>query len=81
MTSVPARVLGVRDRGVIAVGAAADLVVFDPATIEDRATYDEPHQYPTGISLVMVNGKAVVDGGQHTGVRPGHALRRPPAGG
>jgi N-acyl-D-amino-acid deacylase len=77
MTSMPARILGLRDRGSVEEGAAADLVVFDPATVEDRATYDDPHQYPLGISHVMVNGELVIDDGRHTGRRKGRALRRP----
>ena len=62
-------------RGRIAVGQAADLVVFDPARITDRATYEEPHQYPEGISAVLVNGVTVVERGTHTKARPGQVLR------
>jgi N-acyl-D-aspartate/D-glutamate deacylase len=54
----------------------ADITVFDPQTIAERATYDDPHQYAAGISTVIVNGVVVIDGGEHTGVLPGQALRR-----
>ena len=75
MTSLPADHFGFRDRGRIAVGQAADLVVFDPARVADRATYENPHQYPAGISAVFVNGVAVVRGDAHTKTRPGRVLR------
>jgi N-acyl-D-aspartate/D-glutamate deacylase len=80
MTGGPAAVLGLADRGLLREGYRADVTVFDPATVIDRATYDAPHQYPLGISTVIVNGVVVVDGGQHTGARPGAVLRRGPAG-
>jgi N-acyl-D-amino-acid deacylase len=67
--------LGRTDRGVIATGKAADLVVFDPARIRDRATFEQPHQFPDGIGVVVVNGTVVVDDGGHTGARPGRLLR------
>jgi N-acyl-D-amino-acid deacylase len=76
MTSMPAARLGLRDRGRIVDGYVADLVVFDPATVRTNATYDEPRQFPTGIEQVIVNGKLVVDDGEHTGALPGRALRR-----
>ncbi|HJW21340.1 MAG TPA: amidohydrolase family protein [Candidatus Limnocylindrales bacterium] len=76
MTSMPAARLGLKDRGRIADGFVADLVVFDPATVRANATYDEPRQFPTGIDHVLVNGVPVVDGGTHTGALPGRALRR-----
>jgi N-acyl-D-aspartate/D-glutamate deacylase len=76
MTGMPAAKFGLVDRGVIAPGAYADLVLFDPATIADVATYEEPRQHPTGIHTVWVNGTAVVRDGEHTGARPGRALRR-----
>jgi N-acyl-D-amino-acid deacylase len=75
MTGLPARRLGLRDRGVLAVGAKADLVVFDPATVADRATYEDPHQYAAGIGDVVVNGRVVIAGGEHTGALPGRVLR------
>jgi N-acyl-D-amino-acid deacylase len=75
MTSAPAARLGLRDRGRLADGLAADIVVFDPATVQSLATYDEPRQFPVGIEHVIVNGTLVVDGGVHTGATPGRALR------
>jgi N-acyl-D-amino-acid deacylase len=75
MTSLPADHFGFRDRGRIAVGQAADLVVFDPARVADRATYEQPHRYPDGISAVIVNGVPVVQRGTHTKARPGQVLR------
>jgi N-acyl-D-amino-acid deacylase len=75
MTSLPARTFGFRDRGVVREGAAADLVVFDPARVADKATYQNPHQYSEGLEYVLVNGKLVVDGGKLTDARPGRALR------
>ena len=75
MTSLPARRLGIRDRGLIAPGYRADLVAFDPEKIIDRATYDDPWQYPEGIFAVFVNGLPVVWEGEMTGKRPGMPLR------
>jgi N-acyl-D-amino-acid deacylase len=75
MTSLPARQFGLRDRGIIAPGAWADLVVFDPQTIADRATYANPFQQATGIDHVYVNGRAVLRDGNATGARPGRVLR------
>lgn len=76
MTSLPAQRLGLRDRGTVAPGYKADLIVFDPDTIIDKATYDDPWQYPEGIESVYVNGVLVLDGGDMTGKRPGLALRK-----
>lgn len=76
MTGRPAEILGLVDRGFLREGYRADITVFDPATVADRATYEEPHRYPTGISTVIVNGTVVVDSGQHTGALPGRVLRR-----
>jgi N-acyl-D-amino-acid deacylase len=75
MTGAAAARLGLRDRGTLRDGAAADLVVFDPATVRSNATYDEPRRYPDGIDYVVVNGTLVVDEGRHTGATPGRALR------
>ena len=76
MSGFPAQRLGLSDRGLVEEGRVADLVVFDPDTVLDRATFEEPHQYPVGIPYVFVNGVAVVDEGKHTGARPGRVLRR-----
>jgi N-acyl-D-amino-acid deacylase len=73
-TSVPASRLGLKDRGILSPGKAADLVIFDPLTIEDKATYDQPRQYPDGINYVFVNGTPVVSAGDHTNALPGQAL-------
>ena len=75
MTGRPAQKLRLEDRGIIAPGFAADLVVFDPAAVSDRATYDNPHQYAAGIPYVLVNGQFVIRDGSHTGARPGAVLR------
>ena len=76
MTGLGAARLGLDDRGLIKEGYAADLVVFDPDTIGDPATFENPHQYAEGISHVMVNGRQVVSKGRHTGELPGRVLRR-----
>ena len=75
MTGLPAEKLGLKDRGVIKAGAAADLVVFDPDRLQDRATYQDPRRYPDGIDYVIVNGEIVVDSGRHTGRLPGMVLK------
>lgn len=77
MSSAVATRLGIQDRGVLREGMFADLVVFDPATVGDRATYEEPHQLSVGIREVLVNGVPVVRGGRHTGARPGRIVRGP----
>jgi N-acyl-D-amino-acid deacylase len=76
MTGTPADQAGITDRGRIARGKKADLVVFNAATVKDEATFDDPHQYATGISYVVVNGQVVVENGEHTGARPGRVLRK-----
>jgi N-acyl-D-amino-acid deacylase len=76
MTGMPARKFQLVDRGVVRPGAFADLVVFDPARIDDVATYESPRQTPVGIRAVYVNGVAVARDGVPTGARPGRALRR-----
>lgn len=76
ITSLPAANLGLRDRGVVAPGKFADLVVFDPKTIGDLATYEEPHQYATGVRHVLVNGQPALVDGIPTGLVAGRALRR-----
>lgn len=75
MTGAPAQRLGLSDRGVIRDGAKADLVLFDPSGVDTPATFDDPVQFPVGIDYVAVNGALVIDNGQHTGARPGRALR------
>jgi N-acyl-D-amino-acid deacylase len=80
-TSLPARILGLGDRGMVREGCWADLVVIDPDKVSDAATFSDPHRYPEGIELVLVNGQAVVDGGRPTGALAGRILRlNPPAG-
>jgi N-acyl-D-amino-acid deacylase len=75
MTGLPARRLGLRDRGVVREGARADLVVFDARRVMDVATYEDPHHYPVGIEHVLVNGCFVIKDGEHTGSLPGRVLR------
>ncbi|ARA94004.1 N-acyl-D-amino-acid deacylase [Rhodothermaceae bacterium RA] len=79
MTSLPASRLGLADRGVLRVGARADVTVLDPATVQDHATFTEPHRYATGVVHVFVNGTAVLRDGEPTGARPGQVLRNPRA--
>ena len=76
MTSLNAAKIGLRDRGFLLPGFAADITIFDPEKVVDRATYTEPFQYNVGIEYVIVNGTMVLDKGKHTGQRPGRALRR-----
>lgn len=80
MTSWPATRMRLEDRGAIREGGWADLVVFDPATIEDLATYEAPTRPPRGIDYVLVNGQIVIDHGRHTGARPGRVLYGPGRG-
>jgi N-acyl-D-amino-acid deacylase len=75
LTSRPARRLGLTDRGVVRVGAVADLVLFDPATVGDEATFERPRRQATGIHTVLVNGVAVLADGRPTGALPGHSIR------
>ena len=77
MTSLAAQRVGLADRGLLRPGMYADIAVFDPATIIDNATFEDPQQLSTGVSHVFVNGVAVVDGGKPTGALPGRALRGP----
>jgi N-acyl-D-amino-acid deacylase len=80
MTGMPAARLALRDRGVLRPGAHADVVVFDPARVADRATFQAPHQYPTGNEFVLVNGVLEVDGERFVDARAGRVLRRSSAG-
>jgi len=75
MTSLPATTFRLRDRGLIREGNWADLVVFDPATVTDHATFNDPHHYATGFKYVLVNGVTVVEEDRHNGARPGQTLR------
>ena len=75
MTSLPARTFDFKDRGMIREGFAADLVVFDPARVQDKSTFQNPHQYTEGFDYVFVNGELVVENGKVTGKRPGRVLR------
>jgi len=77
LTSFPAENLGIRRRGRLEPGYFADVVVFDPATITDNATFAQPHQYATGVEYVLVNGQVVVREGEHTGAKPGRVVRGP----
>jgi len=76
MTSLPAGNLNIARRGVLREGNFADVVVFDPAIIQDHATFEKPLQYATGVSEVFVNGVAVIQAGEHTGAKPGRVVRR-----
>ena len=76
MTSLPASVFGLRDRGVIREGAAADVVIFDPAKVVERSTYTDPHQLAEGMAWVLVNGEVVIADGKFTQALPGKVLRR-----
>jgi N-acyl-D-amino-acid deacylase len=75
MTGAAAARLGLNRRGTLRDGNLADIVVLDPATVRNNATYDEPRQFPTGIEHVIVNGTPVVRGGEHTGATPGRGIR------
>ena len=77
MTSATAQILGLRDRGLLREGMFADIVIFDPATVIDNATFEKPHQLSSGVRDVFVNGVGVWRDGKHTGATPGRALRGP----
>jgi N-acyl-D-amino-acid deacylase len=77
LTSLPAGNLKLDRRGRLKTGYYADVVVFDPATIQDHATYEKPHQYATGVIHVLVNGVPVIQNGEHTGAKPGQVVRGP----
>ncbi len=77
MTSLPAETLKLDRRGLLKEGYFADIVIFDPDTVQDHATYEKPHQYSTGIPHVLVNGVAVLKDGEHTGATPGRVVRGP----
>jgi N-acyl-D-amino-acid deacylase len=77
LTSLPAETLRIKERGRLQQGYFADVVVFDPKTIADRATYEKPHQYAVGVQHVWVNGGQVLKNGEHTGQKPGRVVRGP----
>jgi N-acyl-D-amino-acid deacylase len=77
MTSLPAQILRLKDRGMLKEGYWADVVVFDPDTVSDPATYQNPQQYAKGVPFVFVNGAVVIDGGNHTGAHPGKVIYGP----
>jgi len=77
LTSLPADTLRIKDRGRLSVGQFADVVIFDPKTISDRSTYEQPHQYAVGVRDVWVNGTQVLEDGEHTGATPGRVVRGP----
>ena len=77
LSGLPATNLGLDHRGFIKEGMFADVVVFDPATISDLATFEKPHQYAIGVKQVLVNGVQVIKDGEHTGAKPGRALWGP----
>jgi N-acyl-D-amino-acid deacylase len=77
LSSLPATNLGLDHRGLLKEGMFADVVVFDPASIADRATFENPHQYSVGVKHVLVNGVQVLKDGEHTGAKPGRALWGP----
>jgi len=76
MTYLPARYLGIKDRGLIKEGMYADIVIFNPETVIDNSTFSNPHQYPSGIDYVITNGAVTVDKGNHTGQLAGRILRK-----
>jgi N-acyl-D-amino-acid deacylase len=76
MTQLPASAFGIKDRGVLRVGAFADLIVFTPESFQDNATYAQPHQFSTGLSHVFVNGAHPYQDGRFTGKRRGRLLTR-----
>jgi N-acyl-D-aspartate/D-glutamate deacylase len=75
MTGMPAQRLGLKDRGRLAIGCRADIVILDPGNVVDQATFDEPRQYPSGIGTVIVDGEVVIHGGEHTGSTPGRFIK------
>ena len=77
MTSLPAQTLRLKDRGLLKEGYWADVVVFDPDTVSDPATYQNPQQYAKGVLFVLVNGTPVIDNAKHTGARPGKVIYGP----
>jgi N-acyl-D-amino-acid deacylase len=79
MTSLPAQHFRFERRGLLKEGYAADITIFDPATVRETATFEKPHAFAAGVPYVLVNGVVVVRKGQHTGARPGEVLTSPSA--
>jgi N-acyl-D-aspartate/D-glutamate deacylase len=77
MSAFPAQRIGLADRGVLREGLRADIAVFDPATVADRATFEQPHQYAVGVTQVIVNGQLAFEGDKMTAARPGRVLYGP----
>src|SRR5205823_9583 len=77
LTSLPASNIGIKQRGSLKPGYYADVVVFDPATIQDHATFQKPDQLATGVKDVFINGAQVLRNGRHTGAKPGRFVRGP----
>jgi N-acyl-D-amino-acid deacylase len=77
LTKLPATNLRIQRRGELKKGNYADVVIFDPATIQDHATFDKPHQFATGMAHVLVNGVVVLKDGEHTGAKPGRFIKGP----
>ncbi|MES1245729.1 MAG: amidohydrolase family protein, partial [Acidobacteriota bacterium] len=77
LSALPAENLKIRERGRLLEGYFADVVIFDPAKVQDHATFDKPHQYATGVRHVFVNGVQVLKDGEHTGATPGRFVRGP----
>lgn len=80
MSAMPAARIGLVDRGLLRPGMKADIAVFDPERVADKATFERPHQYAVGIELVVVNGQVVFENGAMTAARPGRVLLGPAAG-
>ena len=77
LSGLPAENLRLQQRGLLRPGYFADVVVFDPATIRDLATFEQPHQLATGVAHVLVNGQPVIRDGRHTGAKPGRFVKGP----
>ena len=77
MSAFPAQRLGLADRGVLREGLKADIAVFDPNSVRDLATFEQPHQYAEGVTLVVVNGQIAMEDGKMTAARPGRVLYGP----
>jgi N-acyl-D-aspartate/D-glutamate deacylase len=77
MSSATAQRVGLTDRGILRPGMKADIAIFDPATVRDTATFEKPHSYAEGVSVVIINGQVAFEGGQMTAARPGRVLFGP----